>query len=157
MDSDEIAETRALARQMLRKKFRTETIEASYGRFATEENEAILPEWFVEDEAKHHVPNINVSKEQIAESILKPNASISQGFSSVMITANNGKVYSGFVTGESGGVVKMRNIIGQEFAIKEADIKGREELETSMMPTGLANSMSYEEFASLVEFLSKQK
>ena len=74
-----------------------------------------------------------------------------------MITANNGKVYSGFVTGESGGVVKMRNIIGQEFAIKEADIKGREELETSMMPTGLANSMSYEEFASLVEFLSKQK
>ena len=98
-----------------------------------------------------------MSKEQIAESILKPNASISQGFSSVMITANNGKVYSGFVTGESGGVVKMRNIIGQEFAIKEADIKGREELETSMMPTGLANSMSYEEFASLVEFLSKQK
>lgn len=98
-----------------------------------------------------------MSKEQIAESILKPNASISQGFSSVMITANNGKVYSGFVTGESGGVVKMRNIIGQEFTIREADIKNREELENSMMPTGLANSMSYEEFASLVEFLSNQK
>jgi hypothetical protein len=48
---------------MLRKKFRTETIEASYGRYATEENEAVLPEWFIEDEAKHHVPNINLSKE----------------------------------------------------------------------------------------------
>lgn len=98
-----------------------------------------------------------MSKEQIAESILKPNASISQGFSSVMITANNGKVYSGFVTGESTGVVKMRNITGQQFTIRESDIKEREELETSMMPTGLANSMSYEEFASLIEFLSKQK
>jgi len=67
MDSDEIAETRALAKQMLRKKFRTETIEASYGRYATEENEAVLPEWFVEDEARHHVPNVNLSKEQIDE------------------------------------------------------------------------------------------
>jgi putative heme-binding domain-containing protein len=98
-----------------------------------------------------------MTKEQIAESILKPNASISQGFSSVMITTNNSKVYSGFVTGESSGVVKMRNIIGQEFTIREADIKERKELESSMMPTGLANSMSYEEFASLVAFLSKQK
>lgn len=98
-----------------------------------------------------------MSKEQIAESILKPNASISQGFSSVNITTKDGKVYSGFVTGESAGVVKMRNIVGQEFTIKSSEIKEREELETSMMPTGLANSMSYEEFASLVAFLSQQK
>jgi len=34
MDSDDIAETRALAKKMLRKKFRTETIDASYSRYA---------------------------------------------------------------------------------------------------------------------------
>jgi len=67
MDSDEIAETRALAKKMLRKKFRTETIDASYGRYAHEENDDILPTWFVEDEAKHNRPNINLTKEEVDE------------------------------------------------------------------------------------------
>jgi len=51
MDSDEIAETRALAKKMLRKKFRTETIDKSYSRYAFDDNEDILPSWFMEDEA----------------------------------------------------------------------------------------------------------
>ena len=53
MDSDEIAETRILARKMLRKKTRNEMIEASYNRFTTHEDPATLPSWFVEDEAKY--------------------------------------------------------------------------------------------------------
>ena len=61
MDSDDIAETRALAKKMLRKKFRTETIDASYSRYAHEDNEKILPSWFAEDEAKHNIPNINLT------------------------------------------------------------------------------------------------
>ena len=53
MDSDDIAETRALAKKMLRKKFRTETIAASYSRYAVEDDEKIVPDWFLEDEAKN--------------------------------------------------------------------------------------------------------
>jgi len=67
MDSDDIAETRALAKKMLRKKFRTETIEASYSRYAVEDDEKILPSWFSEDEARHNVPNINLSQEEVDE------------------------------------------------------------------------------------------
>lgn len=67
MDSDEIAETRALAKKMLRKKFRTETIDSSYSRYATEDNEAIMPSWFLEDEAKHNRPNVNLTKEEVDE------------------------------------------------------------------------------------------
>jgi AdoMet-dependent rRNA methyltransferase SPB1 len=61
MDSEDMAETRALAKKMLRKKFRTETIDASYSRYAYEDNDLIMPSWFVEDEAKHSVPNINLT------------------------------------------------------------------------------------------------
>lgn len=39
MDSDEIAETRALAKKMLRKKFREETINSSWSRIAFDEDE----------------------------------------------------------------------------------------------------------------------
>ncbi|WP_429774010.1 DUF7133 domain-containing protein [Agaribacillus aureus] len=98
-----------------------------------------------------------MSRDQIAESILKPNASISQGFASVNITTKDNKVYSGFVSEESADKVVIRNIAGQVFTIKAEDISERKELETSMMPAGLVNSLSYHEFASLLTFLSEQK
>lgn len=98
-----------------------------------------------------------MNKERIAESILKPNASISQGFATVLITAKGDKSYMGFITEESAEKVVMRNIVGQVFTVKTSDIVSRKEMETSMMPAGLANPLSYEEFASLVTFLSEQK
>ncbi|GAB4024146.1 hypothetical protein GCM10028809_00270 [Spirosoma gilvum] len=98
-----------------------------------------------------------MTREQIAESILKPNASISQGFATVLITAKGGKSYTGFVTEESSARVVLRDITGQVYTIKASDILSRKEMETSMMPTGLVNALSYEEFASLITFLSQQK
>jgi len=98
-----------------------------------------------------------MNREQIAESILKPNASISQGFSSVLITAKGDKTYMGFVTQESADRLVMRNIAGEVFNVRTADIISRKELENSMMPEGLANALTYEEFASLLTFLSQQK
>jgi AdoMet-dependent rRNA methyltransferase SPB1 len=67
MDSDEIAETRALAKKMLRKKFRSEMVDASYSRFAFEDEEGMLPSWFKEDEAKAYQPNIQLTKEELEE------------------------------------------------------------------------------------------
>ena len=46
---------------MLRKKFRQETIEASYGRYAHEDDKAIIPNWFEEDEERNNRPNINLT------------------------------------------------------------------------------------------------
>ena len=98
-----------------------------------------------------------MNRQQIAESILKPSASISQGFATVMITAKGNKNYMGFITDESAQKIVMRNITGDVFTIKSSDVLTRKELKTSMMPVGLANALSYDEFASLVTFLSQQK
>ncbi|MGV3642434.1 MAG: HEAT repeat domain-containing protein, partial [Adhaeribacter sp.] len=98
-----------------------------------------------------------MNREQIAESILKPNASISQGFASVQITARGDKNYLGFISEESADKLVLRTISGQVHTIKTADVLSRKELETSMMPAGLANALSYEEFASLITFLAQQK
>jgi putative heme-binding domain-containing protein len=98
-----------------------------------------------------------MNREQIAESILKPNASISQGFATVMITAKGDKSYMGFVTAETADKVTLRDIGGNVSTVKTADILSRKEMETSMMPPGLANSLSYEEFASLITYLYGQK
>jgi putative heme-binding domain-containing protein len=98
-----------------------------------------------------------MNREQIAESILKPDASISQGFATVLITAKGDKSYMGFISEELSHKITLRNIVGQVFTIRTDDILTRKEMETSMMPAGLANSLSYEEFASLITFLSEQK
>lgn len=98
-----------------------------------------------------------MTRDQIAESILKPNASISQGFASVVIKAKGDKSYVGFISEESAEKVVIRNIVGHVFTIKTEDILEREELDMSMMPAGLANSLSYEEFAALITFLAGQK
>ncbi len=98
-----------------------------------------------------------LSREDIAMSILRPNASISQGFRSYNITMKDGTVHSGFITSELDGVVTMRNIAGIVTQLKDADIKSRDELPTSMMPQGLAAGMSLQEFANLVDWLKSNK
>src|SRR5690606_22241586 len=53
-----------------------------------------------------------MNREQIAESILKPNASISQGFATVLISTKDKKSYMGFVTQETAAGVVLRDIAG---------------------------------------------
>src|SRR5699024_2582312 len=98
-----------------------------------------------------------MNKEQIAEAILKPNASISQGFATVQIKTKDGKTYVGFITAQSSKRVILRDITVAVHVVTTENIAERKELENSMMPTGLADALSFEEFASLVTFLSEQK
>jgi putative heme-binding domain-containing protein len=98
-----------------------------------------------------------MNRKQIAESILKPSASISQGFATTLITTKDGKTLTGFVTAQSSERVVLRDITGAVHVVKAKDIAQRKELEKSMMPTGMANALSYEEFASLITYLSQQK
>lgn len=98
-----------------------------------------------------------MNRQQIAESILKPNASISQGFSTVQIQTKSGNAYVGFVTEESADKLTIRNIAGVATTLAKSEIAERRELEHSMMPAGLANALSYQEFASLVAYLETQK
>ena len=69
MDSEEMAETRALAKVMLRKKNRNEIIEGTYNRYAVHEDPSSLPDWFIEDEMRHfRANNVHlVTKEMVAD------------------------------------------------------------------------------------------
>ncbi|EAZ80539.1 DUF7133 domain-containing protein [Algoriphagus machipongonensis] len=98
-----------------------------------------------------------MNRDQITESIMKPNASISQGFASFMIQTNDDKSYMGFITAESADELTLRDITGKATTLEKKNIKSRKELENSIMPAGLANSLSFEELASLVTYLQQQK
>ena len=67
LDSDDMAETRALAKVMLRKKARNQILDSTYNRYTNFDDKALLPQWFVEEEQKHYRPNLPVTKEMVAE------------------------------------------------------------------------------------------
>jgi putative heme-binding domain-containing protein len=89
----------------------------------------------------------------LAESILLPNKSISQGFSTQMITLKNGQSLMGFVTDESGDSVSMRDIASKQHSFKKSEIASRQKLPTSLMPAGLMNAFTIHEMASLLKYL----
>lgn len=97
-----------------------------------------------------------MTRDQIAEAILSPNASISQGFATILIQTVEGTSFIGFVTEESAEELVIRDITGKATTLAKSNITSREELEISMMPTGLVNPLSYEEFTALVNYLSSQ-
>jgi len=98
-----------------------------------------------------------MKRDQIAMSILKPTAVISQGFKTVQIQTKKGQVFVGFVSKRLSDLVEIRDISGRITALKPADIASEKILDISMMPAGLVNGLSLEEFASLVSFLERQK
>lgn len=63
MDSDDIAETWALAKIMLRKKEWEALIDASYNRYSFFDDENNLPDWFVDDEKVAHKIKLPITKE----------------------------------------------------------------------------------------------
>ena len=103
-----------------------------------------------------HVGSI-LSRDQIAESILKPNASISQGFATVLVKTKDDKAYTGFISKATADALEIRDIAGNLTKLKTADVKEKTEMEISMMPPGLANALSIEEFASLITYLEGMK
>ncbi len=98
-----------------------------------------------------------MSKEQIAIAILRPNDSISQGFQTAQVTLKDNSASVGFITSRKDGVLILRDMAGKESKVAVADIKSETHLPMSMMPAGLANALSMQDFASLVEYLANQK
>ncbi len=93
------------------------------------------------------------SRADLAGNILDPGKTIAQGFATVMFTLKDGGAQMGFVTFESADQVKARNIAGQEFTWKTADIVRRDKLPNSLMPPGLVSNLTVREFASLLDYL----
>lgn len=93
------------------------------------------------------------TRAELAANILDPGKTIAQGFATELFTLKDGTSQMGFVTLESAGEVKVRNIAGQESTFKTADIAKRDKLPNSMMPPGLVNGATVREFASLLDYL----
>ena len=93
----------------------------------------------------------------LIESIIDPNGVVAQGFQTSVFTMNDGKTAMGFVTNEEDDIIDVRDIAGQVTQLKRSEVKSEKNLPQSMMPPGLANSLTIDQFTDLVEYLASLK
>ncbi len=93
------------------------------------------------------------NRQQLAESVLLPNKSIAQGFATTVLTLDDGRQLTGFITSEAADVVKLRDAQGMEHVIAKPAIEARTKLPTSVMPEGLVADLTIAQFASLLDYI----
>ncbi|WP_414664012.1 DUF7133 domain-containing protein [Horticoccus sp. 23ND18S-11] len=94
---------------------------------------------------------------QIATAILRPSDTISQGFQTVSLTLKDGTTRTGFATETTSDKIVLRDMAGAVTTIATSTVKEEKHLPMSMMPEGLANALSLDDFAALVHFLAAKK
>ncbi len=96
-------------------------------------------------------------REELIESILKPDAKIAQGFDTYSFVTTKGLIHYGFVVGESAEDLQLRQANGLSQTLFRTDIEERLKRKESMMPKGIANNLTVEELANLLAFLQQLK
>ncbi|MEL7497893.1 MAG: DUF6797 domain-containing protein [Planctomycetota bacterium] len=97
-----------------------------------------------------------VNWEHLAQSVIAPSAKIREGYSTVQILLDDGKVVSGVLVEETDNQLKIDQIeIDQPRSIAKEEIEDWQTIETSSMPAGLANQLSgRQQFLDLVSYLA---
>ncbi|QTN32083.1 DUF1080 domain-containing protein [Akkermansiaceae bacterium] len=92
-------------------------------------------------------------REQLITHILDPGAEIAQGFQTYQFTLKDGTLASGFVTSRDDATIKLGSVTGLSQTLKAAEVEKEEVLPASMMPPGLADTLTLRQFASLIDYL----
>ncbi|MEO6033652.1 MAG: hypothetical protein ABIQ35_00195 [Verrucomicrobiota bacterium] len=95
-----------------------------------------------------------LGKDALFESILEPSAGISFGFEATQVDLKSGDEAYGLVVSDTTDEVVMKDLKGIISRYKKNEIVRRQQLKMSIMPAGLQQTMSAQEFVDLVEFLS---
>lgn len=89
----------------------------------------------------------------LLESILKPNAKISTGYDTIVLTLKSGGAAAGIVASETADTLTLRTTDNQLVAVKKANIAKRDSA-PSGMPEIYGAILTKSEIRDLVEYLS---
>jgi quinoprotein glucose dehydrogenase len=99
--------------------------------------------------------NPEKTRDYLLESLIAPNARIAEGFGSVTLTLDNGKIVGGTLKAEKGESVTLELPDGKVMTVPRKRIEGRTELTSAMPP--MERVLSARELRDLVEFLAGLK
>ena len=89
----------------------------------------------------------------LLDAIINPSASMVFGFESWSISTKKGKNYFGFILGDDGKNITLKDAAGEKHAIRTIDIKRKEKMPNSLMPDPTALGLKEQELANLSSYL----
>ena len=96
------------------------------------------------------------TREQLLESVVKPNAKIVPGFDTIVLTLKSGGAAAGIVARETTDVIALRNTENQLVEVKKSDIAKREGAPSSM-PEIYGTILTKTQLRDVVEYLASLK
>lgn len=90
-------------------------------------------------------------------SILHPDAGISFGYEGYIIKMKDGSTQAGIIASRTETDIDLKQPGGTAMKLKTKDVASIKQMDNSMMPSGLENTMSTQELADLVEYLMNLK
>ncbi len=85
--------------------------------------------------------------------ILDPNRAVEERWASYTLTAKDGRLFTGLITGETAEAVEIKMPGGLAETIPRDQIAKMETTGQSLMPVGLEGAISKQEMADLLAFL----
>ena len=106
----------------------------------------------------NHAPDLSdigsrADASTIIESIIKPSASIVEGFAAHQITTHAGKAHLGIILQETGRSVTLAQTGGSTIEISRKKIKARSTLSVSAMPEGFAAMLTSQQLADITAWM----
>ncbi|CAN5853311.1 hypothetical protein BH24BAC1_BH24BAC1_04900 [soil metagenome] len=95
-----------------------------------------------------------LTKEALYNAIIHPDAGISFGYEGFTLSLRDGSRITGIIASETADKVDVRLPGGTVNSYSKADISSRQQLDQSLMPSGLQQTMSEQELVNLVEYLA---
>lgn len=89
----------------------------------------------------------------LIESILEPSRQIVEGYRTTVLQLKNGLSRTGIVKETADHVITLLDAEGKTLQIQEADVESQSVSKTSLMPSGLAASLSEQDFVNLIAYL----
>ena len=116
----------------------------------------------VNKDGKEVGPNLSeigskLSRQALWESIIFPSAGISHNYESYVVETKSGTVANGLKVSEDAESVTLRGADALARTFKKSDIEEIKKQVISLMPADLAKTISIEEMADIVEYLTTLK
>jgi putative heme-binding domain-containing protein len=93
-------------------------------------------------------------RRELVEAVLSPSATIAVGYESTIVQTRSGDVFDGVVKEATDAGLSLACADGQTVRIDAADIQERRAATLSMMPEGLQDALTLQEFADLIDYLA---
>ncbi len=100
---------------------------------------------------------LKYKREDLMTSVLEPSKVIAQGYETIIIATTSGKVMTGVFKGETGDAIDFMDAEGKRHSIPKKNIDERGFSPVSLMPNGLNEGMTLQDFADVIAYLEARR